>query len=112
MIILLCLPGSLVPGKGIFSLPNLDKFVHVFLFGTNVLFWGWHYGHQRLSIRSFKQAIILDVVFTIALGIALEYVQKYWIPNRTFDSNDIIADAVGACLGGIWLFWRSARRSI
>ena len=33
----------MVPGTGIFSIKHLDKIVHVFLFGMNVLFWGWHY---------------------------------------------------------------------
>jgi hypothetical protein len=28
----------------------------------------------------------------------MEFVQKYWVPNRSFDVTDIIADGVG-CFG-------------
>ena len=110
VVTLLCLPGSMVPGKGIFSMPNLDKFVHIFLFGTNVLLWGWHYGQVAPHFRWLRQIILSDVALTIGLGIGLEYVQKYWIPNRTFDGQDILADMTGAILAGIWLLWKAARR--
>jgi VanZ family protein len=33
-----------------------------------------------------------------ALGIGMEFVQKYWIPFRDFDTEDIIADMIGAGL--------------
>ncbi len=110
IVIPLCLPGSLVPGSGIFCIPNLDKFVHIFLFGTNVLLWGWHYGQMNYSLRVLKQIILTDVVLTIGLGVALEYVQKYWIPNRSFDTKDILADTVGACIAGLWLIWRTVKK--
>ena len=32
-------------------------------------------------------------------GIAMEFVQKYFIPLRSFDIADIIADGVGCLLG-------------
>jgi len=32
-------------------------------------------------------------------GIAMEFVQKYYIPLRSFDIADIIADGVGCLLG-------------
>ena len=39
----------------------------------------------------------------ITLGIVMEYVQMYFIPNRSFDGYDIVADIVGAGLAGLWL---------
>ena len=32
----------------------------------------------------------------------MEYVQKYYVPNRSFDAGDIIADAVGSVLGTVY----------
>jgi len=32
-------------------------------------------------------------------GIAMEIVQKYWIPGRDYDTYDIIADMFGAGIG-------------
>ena len=104
--VLLCLPGSMVPGTGIFSIPHLDKLVHIFLFGAHVLFWGWHYGQLGFSKKKFREIIIADVILTIGLGVGLEYVQKYWIPNRTFDGMDILADLTGAIIAGLWLMFR------
>lgn len=101
-IILLCIPGSIVPGTGIFGLKNLDKFVHVILFAMNVLFWGWHYlASERQPSR--LKVTLLVMAFMIALGIVMEYVQLYFIPHRSFDGGDIIADVVGAVLAGVWL---------
>jgi hypothetical protein len=103
IIILLCLPGSLVPGGGIFDFDGFDKLVHTFLFGMNVLFWGWHYGETDRPTVQLKKIFILSVTLSIILGIILEFVQLYFIPNRSFDGTDIIADMVGAIIAGIWL---------
>jgi len=103
LIILLCLPGSMMPGTGIFSIEHLDKVVHVILFGTNVVFWGWYFvnrSHPQSQNRIFLSAGFI----TIILGIVLEFVQLYFIPNRSFDGYDIVADAVGAAGGTFWLF--------
>lgn len=102
-IILLCLPGSMVPGTGIFGMPNLDKVVHVILFGTNVLFWGWHFSGRNPSSTRLRTIVISTAAAIIILGIVLEYVQLYFIPNRSFDNWDIVADAAGAILAGTWL---------
>lgn len=110
VIILLCLPGSMVPSTGIFTIPNLDKIVHIFLFGTNTLLWGWHYKQLYPASHQLRQIILLDVILTVALGIALEYVQgSGLISHRTFEVNDMIADAIGASIAGIWLLWRVER---
>lgn len=110
IIFLLCMPGSLVPSTGIFTLPHLDKYVHVFLFGMHVLLWSWHYV-TGASLPVARRVIVANVLFTIALGVALEYVQgSGWVSNRTFDVYDIVADSIGAVAAGLWLFMRTARR--
>lgn len=102
-IALLCLPGSMVPGNGIFAMKNLDKIVHVILFGFNVLFWGWHFAVAEKTGKRLRSLFLAAVVLVILLGVVMEYVQLYFIPNRSFDTWDIVADAVGALLAGIWL---------
>lgn len=93
----------MVPGTGIFALKNLDKIVHVMLFGMNVLFWGWHYETSGRGSKQLRAIFIAATAIMIILGIIMEYVQLYFIPNRTFDGYDIIADAVGCVLAGLWL---------
>jgi hypothetical protein len=102
-IILLCIPGSIVPGEGIFGLPNLDKVVHIVLFGMNVLFWGWHFAAEHRPSSRLRWLFIASTALIILLGIIMEYVQLYFIPNRSFDGWDIVADAVGAVIAGLWL---------
>ena len=102
-ILLMCLPGSMVPGTGIFALKNLDKFVHVMLFGMNVLFWGWHYASTARDIANLRSIFVAATGLMITLGIVMEYVQMYFIPNRSFDVYDIVADVIGAVAAGIWL---------
>jgi VanZ family protein len=46
-----------------------------------------------------KFYIIICGLIALAYGIGMEYVQKYWVPLRSFDYTDIIADGVGALLG-------------
>ncbi|HUQ66476.1 MAG TPA: VanZ family protein [Flavitalea sp.] len=97
------MPGSLVPATGIFALKNIDKLVHVLLFGMNVLFWGWHYQTSGKESGSLRIIFIAATALMITLGIVMEYVQLYFIPNRSFDGNDIVADIIGSVLAGLWL---------
>lgn len=96
--VLLALPGSMVPSEPSFTIPQLDKFVHICLFGGFVLLWNLYYSKKN---KSFSQKLrIFFTVFIIAgvYGIGMEYVQKYFIPMRDFDEGDIIADLIGASL--------------
>ncbi|HZJ60378.1 MAG TPA: VanZ family protein, partial [Chitinophagaceae bacterium] len=75
----------------------------VIMFALNVLFWGWHYETLEKESRNLKIIFIAATAIMITLGIVMEYVQMYFIPNRSFDSYDIVADIVGAVIAGLWL---------
>ena len=94
-ITLLCLPGSAIPSAGIFAINGLDKIVHFVLFGGIVLLWGL-YARKAYPYTEWVRKMLWATLFSIGLGIGLEYVQRYFIPNRTFDLYDILADATGA----------------
>ena len=95
---LLCLPGKVIPGLGLFGIKHLDKLAHIVLFGGFVLLWGL-YSWQRKKLR-FDWLFALGgiTIISIALGITMEYVQVNFIPNRSFDIWDIWADVVGSVL--------------
>lgn len=40
----------------------------------------------------------------LAYGVSIEFIQKDFIPNRSFDAIDIISDAIGIFIG--YLFYR------
>jgi len=96
-ITLLCIPGSELPGDGFFiKIENFDKLIHVILFGGIVLFWGtWAHLRNPVDQTWFKTICTLTLG-VIILGIAMEYVQLYFVPHRDFDKADISADTAGA----------------
>lgn len=94
-IILLCIPGSVLPGLGLFGIKYLDKIAHIILFGGIVLLWSGYYSRGAV----FQKEIFVSGTITllsIGLGIALEYIQVNFIPNRSFDTGDILANAAGS----------------
>jgi hypothetical protein len=112
-IVLLCLPGSSIPGEGfVFNIPNLDKIVHVILFGGIVLFWGGHYAFRPERSQGWQKLVILLAILSAGLGVVLEYVQFYFIPQRSFDTYDIVADTSGALAAMLLVLFLSPKRSI
>jgi len=106
---LLCLPGKVIPGLGLFGIKHLDKLAHIVLFGGFVLLWGL-YSWQRKKLRfDWPFALAGITVLSIILGIAMEYVQVNFVPNRSFDVWDIWADVVGSVLV-MYLLMRFGRR--
>jgi VanZ family protein len=90
------LPGSAFPEKDWFDKIWLDKWIHIGLFSILVFLW--------CRIYSMKQGKKLRFFLYISLtcflyGIAMEFVQKYLIPNRSFDPGDIVADGIGCAIG-------------
>lgn len=71
------------------------------MFGILVFLFCW--GIQRkLDGQKLKKTFLIIAFAGAIYGIAMEYVQQYLIPNRSFDTGDIIADIIG-CLAGWWL---------
>lgn len=99
IIVLMCLPGETIPGNGLFSIPHLDKAVHLVLFAGLFLLWSissWY----AVSGQEKKAKIFTAVLgWTIFFGIAMEFVQLFFIPNRSFDGWDIFFDSLGAGAG-------------
>ena len=94
--VLLCIPGSALPKQNWFNKIWLDKWVHIGLFGIMVLLWCW-----AVSLRQKKRLrYFIQITFYVFLyGIVMEFIQKYFIPNRSFDLGDIGADLIGSVLG-------------
>ena len=97
--ILLTLPGSAFPQEDWLSKIWFDKWVHIGMFSIMVtlICWGIYKKNSLPATRMRK--FILVAVLCLCYGIAMEFVQKYFIPNRSFDVGDILADGVGSFLG-------------
>ena len=101
-IFLLCLPGSAIPSAVVFSTEGIDKVVHAILFGGIVLLWAFSLYFRRNEKTKWQQIIVALTLFSVGLGIGLEFLQRYYIPNRSFDGNDIIADSAGAVVAAVY----------
>jgi VanZ family protein len=98
VLILLALPGQMLPNEPTFSIPNLDKFVHICLFGGFVVLWCLYTSTKLHSTQKRLRVFFFIFIVAVTFGITMEYVQKYFIPFRDFSLGDIIADMIGAGL--------------
>jgi VanZ family protein len=94
----LCLsPASSLPEDTWFSLiPFFDKLVHFALFFGITLSW--------LNLASPRIERTIMIVLLFGLGWLIEYLQTF-IPGRSFDYQDIIADVCGVLIASILLLW-------
>jgi VanZ family protein len=100
--VLLTLPGSAFPSENWLSKIWFDKWVHIGLFSIIVVMWCWAMLRKNYNKQRLKNIFILIALVWFAYGIGMEFVQKYFIPNRSFDVGDIIADGVGCLLGLVY----------
>lgn len=90
------LPGDDVPKVDLFE---VDKLVHIGLFGACSFLWGLSFKNYGNLIRFW----IWLLGACIGLGILVELIQSTsWVQGRTGDYHDVLADTLGALLG-IWL---------
>jgi len=98
MNILFFLPGSALPQESWFDAVYLDKWVHIGLFAVLIFLWrssfNWDYNNYNWIL----------LFSALLYGLSVEFIQKYWIPNRSFDLYDVAADMAGSVIGLlIWL---------
>ena len=97
-LLLLTLPGSAVPKYPWLSLIYADKWVHITMFFILGYFFSQPFVKTQLSQTQRKKGFLLILFSGILYGISMEFVQKYWIPFRSFEIGDIIADSFGCYL--------------
>ncbi len=97
-LVLLCLPGSSLPRYPWLALVYADKWVHITLFFIVCFLFNRPFRHSGYGTDSRKEWFLLITVSGIFYGTFMEFVQKYWIPNRSFEILDIAADSLGCLL--------------
>jgi VanZ family protein len=96
---LLCIPGTKLPKISWQDKVWLDKWVHIFLFMILVILWSKAYSHNKNIQSNSRKFFFRIMIIGIFYGIAMELVQKYFIPFRSFDLGDILADGIGCIVG-------------
>ena len=83
----------------------IDKLIHIFLFGSLSLSILSYFQYSTNSSLKTIRAKALALIFCILYGISLEYYQKYFVPSRSFDVIDMLADATGALVALPFFNW-------
>lgn len=100
--VLLTLPGSAFPQENWLGKIWFDKWVHIGMFAIMTFLGCWAIHKKYIAIRKFRQSFLLIGLSCLFYGIVMEFVQKYFIPNRSFDGGDIIADGIGCVVGVLY----------
>lgn len=98
VMVLTFMPGKDIPGNSLLELLYFDKWVHAAIFGLMVILF-----IRPLVVSSLTESSKLRYFFCIAIAVALwglatEFIQKYFIPGRSFDIWDFVADSIGCSL--------------
>ena len=111
-VILLTLPGTDFPEEGWFDKIWLDKWIHIGMFSVMVALWckSLQLLKPNSSSQKLKQLFIVTAIIFLGYGIAMEFVQKYFIPFRSFDVLDMLADGIGCTVGVIFSIRRFIKR--
>jgi len=95
---LLCIPGTELPKFKWDNKIFLDKWIHIFLFMVLVILWCRAYLYKR-STNNIRKTFIIIAILSVMYGIMMEIVQENFIPFRSFDFIDMLANGVG-CIAG------------
>ena len=90
------------------SFPLGDKVGHVGLFGTLTLLATVAFGFRALKVR--KTRIYIGAIL-VWLFVTFEEVSQAFIPSRTMDMGDYIADLVGIGIASLFCAWLEKRRA-
>ena len=94
---LLCLPGQEFPKMTWLGKIWFDKWVHISLFLAIVIFWCRAFSNKypgKLKTL-FGRIALLSIIY----GVVMEFVQHFFIPFRSFEFLDIVADGIGSLAG-------------
>ena len=111
--ILFLLPGASFPKQNwltpFFNFIGFDKWVHATIFFVLVYLW-CRASFHRTALLTRKKVFLLILLAFIAYGILIEFIQKEFIVNRSFEVFDIAADTGGAVLGFMFASRRFKKR--
>jgi VanZ family protein len=109
--ILLTLPASAFPSDNWYTkIPMWDKWIHIGLFSILSFLFCWGIFKVGMPGHNLKKNFIQTAICCLLYGILMELVQRYFIPNRSFDNGDIIADGVGSMAGVIYSLKRYVKK--
>jgi len=77
------------------NIPYGDKLMHGLLYGVMALLLNYGLTFKSYKLLGFQLQVGAIIVLVFA---TLEEISQYWLPSRTFDLVDLLADFVGVIL--------------
>jgi VanZ family protein len=92
------------------SIPNFDKLVHTFLYGVEGFLLcraiAWPASSRSAWLRA------LAVAGVIAVWATLDELHQFWIPGRSMEGLDALADITGGLAGALSSAWLALRPAV
>ena len=108
ILVLICLPNDEIPKIGWLTGINFDKLIHVGIFGLLTVLFCWPFYNSSLPGKECLQYFIKIAIATAIWGLTTEFIQKFFVPGRSFDLLDWASDSLGALIA----FWFCKKKFI
>ncbi|MEP7236681.1 MAG: VanZ family protein [Ferruginibacter sp.] len=103
ILFLICLPGSQIPTVETWVNDiYFDKWVHTGLFAGLTFLFIYPVSRSSLPITVKKNTAIKIAIAACIWALTTEFIQKYFIPDRSFDMFDWAADSLGILIAFTW----------
>ena len=107
VLILICVPGNDLPKvDDWFQKINADKLIHVGIFGLLAFLFFRPIAQSSFSKKE-KIIYLLKIAMATSIwGLTTEFIQRFYIPGRSFDLLDWLADSIGGVAAFVWGRWK------
>ena len=103
--------GNKLPAENSFTYAfKVDKIVHIVLFfilSYTLLLYFKKSDKKYLKNKSIQ---IIAIISCIVYGILLEFYQKLFVPSRSFDITDMLANAIGSIFGLLFFYIKANKK--
>ncbi len=98
VLVLTTLPGSDIPKAKWLEKIYFDKWVHIGMFGGLTFLFCWPFNKSAFTSRQ-RLYYFLKIAMAVSIwGLAIEFIQRFYIVGRSFDLLDWAADSFGALI--------------
>lgn len=96
VMVLICTPKKHLPESKFLAKIFFDKLVHIGCFALLVWFFYYPFAKSSLTPSVKYHYLIRLTLCAIVWGLTTEFIQRFFVPGRSFDLLDWLADSVGA----------------
>jgi len=98
LLFIMTLPGDEIPKVDWLERISFDKAVHIGTFALLAILFCWPLNKSGFNTKE-RLGFFIKISIAVSLwGLAIEFIQKYFVHGRSFDLLDWAADTVGALL--------------